>query len=75
MALSESQRVAYGGTKSGSNAQPHRSPSPPEDFLTDLSASSLSKQNSIFSLTLGEIQDWEECWVHGHGCFPSQHVE
>ncbi|GLT63865.1 hypothetical protein SLA2020_363970 [Shorea laevis] len=57
MALSESQRVAYGGTKSGSNAQPHGSPSPPEDFLTDLSASSsLGKQSSIFSLTLGEIQ-------------------
>ncbi|GKU93839.1 hypothetical protein SLEP1_g7400 [Rubroshorea leprosula] len=57
MALSESETVACGGVKSGSHAQRPQSPLAPEEFLTDLSVSpSLSKQNSILSLRLDEIQ-------------------
>ncbi|XP_022753764.1 ABSCISIC ACID-INSENSITIVE 5-like protein 1 [Durio zibethinus] len=55
MALSESESVGYGGIKTGSSVQapksPHEESTPP-----DQSISSLTKQNSIFSLTLDEIQ-------------------
>ncbi|XWS28578.1 hypothetical protein CRYUN_Cryun25bG0082200 [Craigia yunnanensis] len=54
MALSESGSVAYGGIKTGS---PEQAPqSSPEELTPYQSISSLNKQNSIFSLTLDEIQ-------------------
>ncbi|XVF05183.1 hypothetical protein REPUB_Repub05bG0149600 [Reevesia pubescens] len=54
MALSESDSVAYGGIKTGSPVQAPQSPH--EELAQDQSDSSLNKQNSIFSLTLDEIQ-------------------
>ena len=54
MALSESESVAYGGFKTGSPEQAPQSPH--EESTPNQSISSLNKQNSIFSLTLDEIQ-------------------
>ncbi|KAK8619831.1 hypothetical protein V6N13_066333 [Hibiscus sabdariffa] len=55
MALTQSESVAYGGIKEAGS--PTRAPeSPHEELAPDQSSSSLSKQNSIFSLTLDEIQ-------------------
>ncbi|EOY33458.1 Basic-leucine zipper transcription factor family protein, putative [Theobroma cacao] len=54
MALSESESVAYGGIKTGSLVQAPQSPH--EEATPDQSISCLNKQNSIFSLTLDEIQ-------------------
>ncbi|XP_021279091.1 ABSCISIC ACID-INSENSITIVE 5-like protein 1 [Herrania umbratica] len=54
MALSESESVAYGGIKTGSLVQALQSPH--KESTPDHSISSLNKQNSIFSLTLDEIQ-------------------
>ncbi|XVF69164.1 hypothetical protein PTKIN_Ptkin11bG0059100 [Pterospermum kingtungense] len=54
MALSESESVAYGGIKTGSPMQAPQSPC--KESTPDQSNSSLNKQNSIFSLTLDEIQ-------------------
>ncbi|KAK8479629.1 hypothetical protein V6N13_030938 [Hibiscus sabdariffa] len=48
MAFSESESVAYGGNK--------KTGSPHDELTPDQSSSSLNKQNSIFSLTLDEIQ-------------------
>ncbi|XVE59559.1 hypothetical protein DITRI_Ditri05aG0055800 [Diplodiscus trichospermus] len=55
MALSESESVAYGSLKTGSPVQVPQSPHY-EELTADQSISSLNKQNSIFSLTLDEIQ-------------------
>ncbi|OMO89174.1 hypothetical protein COLO4_19889 [Corchorus olitorius] len=55
MAISESESVAYGGGKTGS--PPVQAPQLPHDESTqDHSLASSNKQNSIFSLTLDEIQ-------------------
>ncbi|KAB2050408.1 abscisic acid-insensitive 5-like protein 1 [Gossypium arboreum] len=55
MALSESESVAYGGIKK--TGSPTQAPeSPHEESTPDRSNSSPNKQNSIFSLTLDEIQ-------------------
>ncbi|XWS52874.1 hypothetical protein CRYUN_Cryun11dG0109900 [Craigia yunnanensis] len=54
MALSESESVAYGGIKTGSPVQAPQSSH--EESTPDQTISSLNKQNSIFSLTLDEIQ-------------------
>ncbi|GMJ15495.1 basic leucine zipper transcription factor 67 [Hibiscus trionum] len=54
MAFSESESVAYGGTKK--TGSPHDEITPEPEPEPDQSSSSLNKQNSIFSLTLDEIQ-------------------
>ncbi|XP_022731138.1 ABSCISIC ACID-INSENSITIVE 5-like protein 1 [Durio zibethinus] len=54
MVFSESESVAYGGIKTGSQLQAPQSPH--KGLTADPSISSLSKQNFIFSLTLDEIQ-------------------
>ncbi|XWS71472.1 hypothetical protein CRYUN_Cryun03dG0140800 [Craigia yunnanensis] len=54
MAFSESECVAYGGIKTRPPVQAPQSPH--EELTLDQSISSLNKQNSIFSLTLDEIQ-------------------
>ncbi|KAK8503528.1 hypothetical protein V6N13_094645 [Hibiscus sabdariffa] len=56
MALFEPESVAYGGIKTALPAQALQSPRPLEELTQDQSVSSLSKQGSIFSLTLDEIQ-------------------
>ncbi|KAK8515705.1 hypothetical protein V6N13_139325 [Hibiscus sabdariffa] len=57
MALTQAESVGYGYGGIKEAGSPTRTPeSPHEELAPDQSSSSLSKQNSIFSLTLDQIQ-------------------